>query len=677
MHKAWKIRPVVENRIHELSTSLGISTLLARLLILRGLETDSDFHNFLSPTPQLLFSPFSFLEMQTAVDRILQAKDGEERVLIHGDYDVDGITGTCILLETLWKLGIHADYFIPDRLDEGYGIQENNISRFAQEYDLLITVDCGTTAIESVKKANALGLDVIITDHHDPGQERPPALAVINPLCSGESYPFKPLSGSAVAWKLATALRINTDSCHNEIEQAELVILGTVADMMPLLGENRALLCLGQECFFNRKRPGLSALMELAKVNPKMITPFTIGFYIAPRLNAAGRLDDPRLALELLLTKDETHGWELAQELHELNNQRKRIETSMIEDACALIQSQHLDSRSHHLLFVANEGWHRGVLGTVAHRIQQRYGKPTFLFSIEDDIAYGSVRSREDANLIPLLNHIRPLTLSCGGHTAAAGIKCHKDKLSEIEKILYETGEKEWIEQAPQPLWLDASLRLEKIDENLMKELKRLEPFGKSNEEPLFYTRASVSGYGAKIVGNNHLRISFQHPRGIINAIGFNQGEKIEHLNGNEMEIAFHCRYNEYQGRREIQLYLADIRPYTPKSEENLQSAQKTNSRSMNPKNHALDRNKLGRIYKLLSNAADENMQLPRQHSFLLAQLEKISKTEFTLALKIFVELDLLTVSEDKITIKKTDKKKELSDSPTFRSLQQGNTLSP
>ncbi|RJP32606.1 MAG: single-stranded-DNA-specific exonuclease RecJ [Candidatus Omnitrophota bacterium] len=676
MQKTWQLKPIPEEKVPSLSASLGISPFLTRLLLLRGLETPSDINNFLSPDIRHLFSPFLFSEMRPAVDRILRAAKNHERILIHGDYDVDGITGTCILLETLWNLGIEADYYLPDRLKEGYGLQPETIRSMASEYNLLITVDCGTTAVDSIQRANELGLDVIVTDHHDPGSERPPALAVINPVRNEESYPFRTLSGSTVAWKLASALRMASHHAGSELEQLEIAVLGLVADIMPLQGENRTLFCLGQNRFEHANRPGLSALMELAKVHPQHITPHVIGFQIAPRLNAAGRMEHPRLALELLLTQDETHGWELAQQLQELNNLRKRTEQQVFEAACGQVRQNLLDQRSDRLLMITGRDWHRGVLGTVAQRLVQQFGKPVFLFSLENDTAIASIRSSEGANLIPLLHHVRAYTLSCGGHATAAGVKCKQDQLAQLETALYEAGEREWSEQRPSPLRIDTPLPLEQIDENLMTDLSRLEPFGSANDEPLFYTKTVLGGYGAKIVGNNHLRLTFQHPRGLIHAIGFGLGSKLDQFDGSELEIAFHCRYNEYQGRREIQLYLRDIRPTTLPSSGSISSRPPANSISQQSHIHSLTREKLGNIYRLLNKTANESLRIPREHSYLLAQLEKISKTEFTLALKIFVELDLVHLEPDQIIMKKVAVKKDLSDSPTFRSLQQRNTLS-
>ncbi|MEW6235230.1 MAG: single-stranded-DNA-specific exonuclease RecJ [Candidatus Omnitrophota bacterium] len=657
----WKFKPLNESAAERIHHEAGLSPLLSRLLILRGISAINQVKEFLDPELQPLPDPFLFSEMQTAIDRILLAKEKNQRILIHGDYDVDGVTGTCILLETLWDLGIQAEHYLPDRLSEGYGLHTHHIPKFAGEYDLLVTVDCGATAHEALREAQRLGLDAIVADHHDPGAERPPALAILNPLNPEESYPSKCLCGAGVAWKLACALRAASSNRGSETNQLELAALGTVADVVPLVQENRVLLARSWECFRRMDRPGLSALMELSNIVPSQIDAAAIGFRIGPRLNAAGRMDSPESALELLITRDETRARELARWLHELNDRRRSVEKNVFDEASAIIEQNRLLDRCSRVLMASGNGWHRGVLGLAAQHLVKRYGRPVFLLSRENDKVFGSARSVDGIDLIPILHRLQPYTLSCGGHAGAAGMKMEFQRLNQFEQGLYAAAEEVWPAIITPPLQLDASLVLEQIDGHLMADLQRLHPFGHGNEEPVFYARASLDGFAASIVGNNHLRIKLRHPRGMIDAVGFGMGGRLEKLSGNEIELAFHCRANEYRGRKSIDLHLLDFAAFSRPVD--------IAAPNPSPSSGILDRNRLGRIYRLLDQSADENRQLVRQNAYVLVQLEKCSKNEFDTVLKIFSEIDLLALDGDKIQMKAVAEKKDLSDSPTYRSL--------
>ncbi|MDX9752823.1 MAG: single-stranded-DNA-specific exonuclease RecJ [bacterium] len=678
MNARWKMKPVVEEAVQRLAQETGLSLVIARLLSLRGLGERGAIQQFLDPSPRFFHDPFLFSEMETAVGRILEAVQAKERILIHGDYDVDGITSICIMLETLTLLGCPASYFIPCRLTEGYGLQTDKIEEFSQAYDLMITVDCGTTACEAVELANRAGLDVIITDHHDPGPRRPEALAVINPSREEETYPFSSLCGAGVAWKLATALLQKAGRSQDQMALLELAALGTVADVVPLQGENRLIVALGMQRLQTCERPGLFALMDLAKVIPAKIDTEALAFRIGPRINAAGRMGNVDVALNLLYTRDETEAWTFARELHQMNMQRQAIEKQVMEEACHLVEENRLHSRSDHILFVAGKAWHSGVLGIVAARLQQKYGKSVFLLSVEEQTAQGSARGRDGVDLIPLLDAVRPHALSCGGHASAAGMRVEEKNLPVFEKALYEAAAIHCSEVVNQPLWLDAALSLEQIDHQLMAELQRLQPFGEGNPEPVFYAKASMNGYGARIVGNGHLKLSLQHPRGIVDAIGFNLGYKLETLGGegSPIELAFRCRYNEFQGKKSIDLNLLDIRSAAiaaatatiPSKPQALRPAVAEPKAGVS----ALDRTKLGEIYRLLKKSANEAGSLTYNNVFLFAQLTKTSKADFETALQIFAELQFLKIENGKIFMLEPDQKRNLTESATFRKSQPG-----
>lgn len=686
MQFEWKSKPYDRAVVDEMQQQLEISGLLARLLYLRDIKSVSEVHAFLSPGHDPIQDPFLFTEMQSAVDRISKAIQDEQRILVHGDYDVDGITSTAILTETLWELGANVENHIPNRLTDSYGLQTETIPEFAENYDLLITVDCGTTSVDAVKEANRLRLDVIITDHHDPGDERPPAVAVINPMRVEETYPSKCLSGAGVAWKLACALRKALIGDDNVFSQIELAALGSVADIMPLVGENRAMLKAALPRFGDLDRPGLAALMESAKVLPHCVSAWDIGFRLGPRLNAAGRMEDPNIALELLLTQDEQRADELAKTLNQLNSKRQTMERKTVDQACKQIEADGNLERSEKVLFVVGKDWPRGVIGLAASRLSQRYGRSTFVLTLEGSEAHGSARALDGHNLIPLLDHARPHAISCGGHESAAGMRVHADNLGAFEQALYQTAETEWGQPAAPSLWVDAPLPLERINDALMKELAQLEPYGQGNEEPIFYARTRLSGYGAKIVGNNHLQATFEHSCGMIQSIGFNLGKKLDSLNnknGSEIEILFKCRYEEYQGRRDIRLHLSDIRQAAsasapvnvktkaaPKPEAKPPTPAPTQTSVTLPVDTALDRAHLGAIYKLLQNCCSDQNVVKSENAWMLAKIQKITQTDFDLALQVFSEINLLSLNDGEIRMIEAVEKRNLTDSPTFLAIQ-------
>jgi single-stranded-DNA-specific exonuclease len=696
MKKQWKIKSVDEQAVQLLSEQSGLSPLLSKLLVLRGIREVNQCNHYLAPNPAHFHDPFLFQDMKTAVLRVMKAIETEERVLIHGDYDVDGIASTCLLLEVLQELGLQPNFFIPNRLSEGYGIQVENIAEFAKEYDLLITVDCGINSWEAVELANQNGLDVIITDHHEPGAVKPNAIAVINPMCKDETYPFKYLCGAGVVWKFAAALRIHAGLSDELLDQIELAALGTVADVVPLQGENRTLVSLALQRFATCFRPGLTALMDVAKVSAHHIDTEALAFRIAPRLNAAGRMGEAQSALLLLYSQDEDESAELAQKLNQLNQQRQAIEKKVLEEAIQCIEQDHRNERSRHILVVIGNDWHLGVLGIVAARLQSRYGKSTFVLSLEEGVAHGSARALDGVDLVPILDGVREHTLSCGGHASAAGVRVEEIHLPSFEQALYQAAERVCAGMAEPALLIDAQVPLEQIDHSLMNELLRLQPYGEGNEEPIFAARSRMNGYGARIVGNGHLRLSLQHPRGAMDAIGFNMAPVLESLGDGELELVFRCRYNEFQGRKSINLHLLAIRPSTPSSpstaamppRQPLASAPKPVAPAgkpvpsvrklepytpKTPGNPAvtLDRKTLGTIYRLLQKSKSEDNTLNYKNVFLFSKLTKTTNEQFKTALQVFVELGFLKISGEKITMLEVENKRDLTESPTFRLVMQ------
>lgn len=695
MPREWKSRSFHEPVVQELVTALGISPLMARLLAIRGITTPNGARTFINPHEQPLHDPFLFNEMKPAVERIIEAAKRGDRVMVHGDYDADGVTSTCVLIEALWELGLEADYFLPNRLTEGYGIQMETIEEIAKAYQLLITVDCGTTCVKETARANELGLDVIITDHHDAGPERPPAIALINPVAPGEMYPNRYLSGAGVAWKLAQAIRQQAGMLDDPLEGIETAAIGLVADVMPLIGENRTLVLKALERMTSCTRPGLLALFESAKLSPHGMTTRDIGFKLGPRLNAASRMDHPDSALKLLLSDDEDEALELARHLNTLNAKRQNVVKTVLDEVCQRIEADGLHHRSKKLLVVSGSGWQRGVLGILAQKLMERFGKPVFIFAIEEDgLAYGSARAFGSASLIPLLNHARHEAVDCGGHQYAGGMKAEAHKLDTIENLLYEAAEQHWNNIEPEPIWVDAHVPLERIDMDFINEMKMLEPYGNGNDEPVFYARAAINGYGARIVGNNHLRLSLEHQRGAINAIGFGLGNKMELMGAGHVEFVYQPGINSYQGVDEIQIKLIDVRPYIPAVTE---VQPKPEPKPVPPSNPILqpkpvlpkmdvttfgyNRDALLKMHNILKQHFDEMPQIPQNglYLFIRAKQQKsddivfyssITEEHLCNSLQIFSEIGLIAIDSGIIRWNTVTQKKQLNDSPTFSRLQ-------
>ena len=372
----------------------------------------------------------------------------------------------------------------------------------------------------------------------------------------------------------------------------------------------------------------------------------------------------------------------MAQTLNQLNQKRQAIERKTVDQACKQIEADGILSRSDKVLFVVGADWQRGVIGLAASRLSQRYGRSTFVLTLEGAEAHGSARALDGQSLIPLLDLARPHAVSCGGHESAAGMRVLAENIEAFEAALYQAAEAEWQEPTAPPIWVDAPLPLERINDDWMKELALMEPFGQGNQEPVFYARTRLSGYGAKVVGNNHLQASFQHARGLIQAIGFGQGKKLDALpREGEVEILFRCRYEEYNGRKDIRLHLCDIRPAAMQAAPAETSPAPNHVVKENPdtpnkrpiqvgEECALNREQLGAVYKLLSNCCSDNTSVKIANTGLLAQTIKLSKNDFDLALQVFDEIGLIQLNDGEIRLVEAAEKKSLTDSPTFRAIQ-------
>jgi len=562
MHRRWLVRKTNREFLEYLSRNASISNTLAQILINRGVKDPEGVRSFLSPSIDDLHDPFLLNEMDKAVERIKKAIERGEVVFIYGDYDADGITATALLLSGLRMMGARVCYHIPNRITEGYGISKKGIEKArACGADLIITADCGISSGDEIAEIASQGVDVIVTDHHEPPEELPPALAVINPHRPDSSYPFKYLSGVGVAYKLIQAL--TTHLGRDEValkEYLDLVAIGTVADSVPLTGENRVFVTYGLKGLNGEScRPGIEALKESAGVRREM-TSGMLSYTLIPRINAAGRLDDATEVVELFLTDDKERAMALASMLEEQNRERQRIETEVYESACKMIDPERLDKA----IVLSDPSWHQGVIGIVASRLVEMFYRPVFLFSLNDTTAKGSARSIPPFNVYRGISRCSDILLGYGGHSQAAGLKLLIDNLplfkQRINHIVDETLSPDDLVPV---LEIDAGVKLSEINFNLVRELSLLEPFGESNRIPLLGAKGiEIADY--RVVGNGHLKMMVRQKNVSIDTIGFSMGELMELLeSATKFDIVFTPSLNEYNGTKTLQLNLRAIRPST------------------------------------------------------------------------------------------------------------------
>ncbi|MDN5324425.1 MAG: single-stranded-DNA-specific exonuclease [Thermosipho sp. (in: thermotogales)] len=485
----WELRQINKELVEKLSKELEIPFLTAQLLITRGYENFDDAYKFIYPKRSHLRSPFLLKDMDKAVEYLLNARDKKYPVFVYGDYDVDGITGAAVLVSFLRKFGWKVDYYIPNRLDEGYGIQPGVVEKYAKEgYKVLLSVDCGITSFEAVEKAKELGLYVIITDHHSIKDGIPDAHAVIDPKRDDDEYPFKDFAGVGVAYKLISAIAEKLGISDEEVDSLlDLVALGTIADMVDLVDENRYIVKEGLKRLNNTDRVGLIQLMK--KLNIGNISSQDIGYRIAPKLNAAGRLYSAEDAFKLIMTESISSAEQLAEILMGYNFTRQEIETKIFEEAIEMIETSKIKNLP--LLVVYNNNWHAGVLGIVATKLVQRYNKPSLVITIEDGIGRGSGRSVDGVNILEVLGEFSEFFEEFGGHPMAVGFSITEDKIEDfIKAISNKFGDKFF--KTDSKIVIDAELKLDDVNDDILKALEYLEPYGHGNPEPVFMIKNSM-----------------------------------------------------------------------------------------------------------------------------------------------------------------------------------------
>lgn len=562
-YQRWNLRrpgPPAARRALEAS---GLSPLCAALLSARGLERPDQAALFLSSGPERFHDPFLLKDMDKAVERVRAAIDGGQLICVYGDYDVDGITATCLLTEALTWLGGQVVSYIPDRTEEGYGLNPGAVSRLGEQgVKLIVTVDCGITAVNEVEFARSLGVDVVVTDHHHCKDKLPTAVAVVDPRREDCAYPFPELAGVGVALKVAQALAPPQQREAVFARFGELAAIGTVADVMRLTDENRSLVRMGLELLRRTRRPGLRALLREAGLDPGAApTAVTIGYGLAPRINAAGRMEQAMVALELLLTRDEERGEALAHTLCRLNRERQAIELNIYEQCVELLEARpQPDSPA---IVLAGEGWHQGVVGIVASRLTEKYSCPAFMICLEHGQGKGSCRSFGGFNLFAALEQCAPLLEGYGGHEMAAGFTIREENIPAFREqmcrlVELRTG------GAPMESSMDVDAEIDhcaQLTAPQVESLSLLEPFGAGNPKPVFLLRGACVLSCCDVGGGRHLKMKLRRDGITLDAIFFSaNAAACGVVPGDRLDVIFTPQINEFRGSRAVQLQICDLR---------------------------------------------------------------------------------------------------------------------
>lgn len=558
MNKKWECYNVNENLLHDFMQKFKLNEILARVLINKNITKKEEIDLFMNPTRKDFHDPFLMPDMEITVDRVLKAIKDKEKIIIYGDYDADGITSITVLKTFLEERGLEVASYIPNRLDEGYGLNKQAIKKIYDDgYRLIITVDCGISGIYEVDYANSLGMEVLITDHHEPGQSLPNALAIVDAKRKDNKYPFNQLAGVGVVFKLIQAISMKLNLNEKEyLKYLDIVCIGTISDIVPLVDENRVIAKLGLKLVNQTKNIGLRALLEI--VGFKEIDSGTISFGVAPRINACGRMGDEQVALDLFLSKDYETAKKIANKLNEYNSERQSIEKQIFDEATQKIEKEEKENAC---IIVGGEGWHHGIIGIVASKVTDIYFKPSILVCFEGNHGKGSGRSIPGFDLHEALMQCSSELEKFGGHAMAVGVTVEKSKFNKFKTELEEYAKKCEIDKIVPIINIDSELSLKNIDIDSVKSLKLLEPYGEANKTPIFlFKNLKINSIRALSEGK-HLKLTLKEDNFMINAIGFNMGELSEkYLLDDKVDIVGSLEINSFNGNDSIQIVMKDIR---------------------------------------------------------------------------------------------------------------------
>ena len=557
-HKILKIASTNTHLQNTLSKALGISNILSQILINRGINNAQDADKFLNTSIDHLLDPYLFSDMHNAINLIKKAAKNKKKVMIFGDYDVDGLTAVVLLKETLSKIGVDALHYIPHRIKEGYGLNKNTI-HFARQKGvaLLITVDCGTNNNEEIKEFIRQNIDVIVTDHHEPVNHDVAlcASAIINPKIKGSRYKYRDLAGVGVSYKLCQAI-----TGKSLLEDLDLVSLGTIADVVPLTGENRVIVKEGLIKLSHTKRPGLKALIEVSRIKGKKMTCGFVSFILGPRINASGRMDTAETALNLLMSKNDEEAGEFARAIEMHNRQRQKIEEIIMEEAHDLIERE-INFKEHKIIVIAKEDWHQGVLGIVASKLADKFYRPTIVISKTADLCKGSGRSIKNFHLFEALLECKDSLKTFGGHSHAVGLIITNSNIEDFKnKINRFAKEKLVLEDLLPSLDIDMELSLSDLNDEIIAEFEKLEPFGTGNPEPLFYTKNLKVRGEPQVLGRETLKFLVTDGNITSQAIGFGMASfKDSLINADSFDFVYTPRIDNWHGESSVLLQGKDI----------------------------------------------------------------------------------------------------------------------
>lgn len=558
MSKKWQVYQVDNKKVEQIQQKYGVNKLLATILANRGIVEEKQIDKFLHPKRSDFYNPYEMPDMEIAVNRIIKAIENKEKTIIYGDYDVDGITSVTVLKSFLEERGLKVDEYIPNRLNEGYGLNNKAVETIAsQGYTLMITVDCGISAIEEVKYANELGIETIITDHHEPGNELPDALAVVDAKRKDNKYPFRNLAGVGVVFKLSQAIGMRLGLEEKEyLKYLDIVCIGTISDIVPLVDENRVIVKLGLKLVEQTKNLGLRSILKSAGYSK--IDSTTISFGVAPRINASGRMGHQEDALKLFLSKEINEVNELTQKLNDYNRIRQETEKNIYAEAIKQIEKDNLAKRN--TIVVMGKNWHHGVIGIVSSKITEMYFKPSILLCEEDDYGKGSGRSIPGFDLYEALTECKDFIDRFGGHSMAIGINIKKENFENFKDKLEEIATQKHIEDIVPILKIDAQVSLDEISKDMVDSLKELEPFGEENKTPVFvFKNLKIDSIRALSEGK-HLKLTLKDSKNIVNAIGFNLGELTnEYKIDDRVDVVGNLEINSFNGMENIQINIKDI----------------------------------------------------------------------------------------------------------------------
>ncbi len=559
MNKKWECYNIDDNKVEELVEQKHISNLLASILVNRGITEEKELEVFLNPTRKDFYDPFLLPDMEIAVDRIIKAVNNKEKIMIYGDYDADGITSVSVLKKYLNQIGLETGEYIPNRLNEGYGLNKEAILKiYNMGYKLMVTVDCGISGLEEVEYANTLGIETIITDHHEPAEQLPNAIAVIDAKRKDNIYPFNQLAGVGVVFKLIQAISIKLNLDEKEyLKYLDLVCIGTISDIVPLVDENRVIAKLGLKLIEQTKNIGLRTLLNIA--NFKKIDSNAISFGVAPRINACGRMGAQEEALKLFLTEDKQEALKIAKNLVKFNQERQNTEKQIFEDVIQEIEKN--NDKEKKCIVLAKENWHHGIIGIVSSKVTEMYYKPSILICLEGDMGKGSGRSVPGFDLYNALSKCNNYIEKFGGHSMAIGISIKKENFEKLKAEIEKCAEESNISDIMPIINIDKRINLKDISIEEAKSLELLEPFGEANKMPIFLIQNLKIDSIRALSDGKHLKLTLKQDNYIIDTIGFNMGElSKQYLLGDKVDVVGTIEINTFGNKENIQMNLKDIR---------------------------------------------------------------------------------------------------------------------